>query len=66
MDTKITIKNLNNEDEDELPQYEYDSTDSKSTSKRYPLVQNFKDMKKEIEADIVKIFDEMKAHFTKK
>ncbi len=66
MDTEITIKNLNNEDEDELPQYEYDSTDSKSTSKRYPLVQNFKDMKKEIEADIIKIFDEMKTHFTKK
>ena len=66
MDTKITIKNLNNEDEDELPEYEYDSSDSKSTSKCYPLVQNFKDMKKEIEADIVKIFDEMKAHFTKK
>ena len=66
MDTEITIKNLNNEDEDELPQYEYDSSDSKSSSKRYPLVQNFKDMKKEIEADIVKIFDEMKAHFSKK
>ena len=66
MDTEITIKNLNNEDEDELPQYEYDSSDSKSSSKRYPLVQNFKDMKKEIEADIIKIFDEMKAHFSKK
>ena len=66
MDTEITIKNLNNEDEDELPQYEYDSSDSNSSSKRYPLVQNFKDMKKEIEADIVKIFDEMKAHFSKK
>ena len=65
MDTEITIKNLNNGDEDELPQYDYDSTDSKSTSKRFPLVQNFKNMKKEIEADIRKIFDEMKAHFSK-
>ncbi len=65
MDTVITIKNLNNEDEDELPTYEYDSTDSKSSSKRYPLVQNFKDVKKEIEADIIKIFDEMKSHLSK-
>ena len=65
LDTVITIKNLNNEDEDELPQYEYDSTDSKSTSKRFPLVQNFKNMKKEIETDILKIFDEMKSHFSK-
>jgi hypothetical protein len=65
LDTEITIKNLNNEDEDELPQYDYDSTDSKSTSKRFPLVQNFKNMKNEIEADIRKIFDEMKAHFSK-
>ena len=65
LDTVITIKNLNNEDEDELPQYEYDSTDSKSSSKRYPLVQNFKDAMKEIEQDILKIFEEMKAHLSK-
>ena len=65
METVVTIKNLNNEDEDELPQYEYDSSDSKSSSKRYPLVQNFKDMKKEIESDIKKIFDEMKSHYSK-
>ncbi len=65
LETVVTIKNLNNEDEDELPQYEYDSTDSKSTSKRFPLVQNFKNMKKEIETDILKIFDEMKSHFSK-
>ena len=65
LNTVITIKNLNNEDEDELPSYEYDSTDSKSSSKRYPLVQNFKDAKKEIEADILKIFDEMKATLSK-
>ena len=65
LDTVVTIKNLNNEDEDELPQYEYDSSDSKSSSKRFPLVQNFKDMKKEIEADIRKIFDEMKRQFSK-
>ena len=65
MNTVISIKNLNNEDEDELPTYEYDSTDSKSSSKRYPLVQNFKDVKKEIEADIIKIFDEMKSNLSK-
>ena len=65
LETTITIKNLNNEDEDELPSYEYDSTDSKSSSKRYPLVQNFKDAKKEIEADIIKIFDEMKSNLSK-
>ena len=65
MNTTITIKNLNNEDEDELPSYEYDSTDSKSSSKRYPLVQNFKEAKKEVEADILKIMDEMKANLSK-
>ena len=65
LETVVTIKNLNNEDEDELPQYDYDSSDSKSSSKRYPLVQNFKDMKKEIESDIRKIFDEMKRHYSK-
>jgi hypothetical protein len=65
LETEITISNLNNEDEDELPKYEYDSSDSKSSSKRFPLVQNFKNMKKDIEADIRKIFDEMKSHFSK-
>ena len=65
LETVVTIKNLNNEDEDELPQYEYDSSDSKSSSKRYPLVQNLKEMKKEIESDIIKIFDEMKSHYSK-
>ena len=65
LETEITISNLNNEDEDELPKYEYDSSDSKSTSKRFPLVQNFKNMKKYIEADIRKIFDEMKSQFSK-
>ena len=59
LETVVTINNLNNEDEDELPSYEYDSTDSKSSSKRYPLVQNFKDAKKEIESDILKIFEEI-------
>ena len=65
LETEITISNLNNEDEDEIPKYEYDSSDSKSTSKRFPLVQNFKSMKKDIEADIRKIFDEMKSQFSK-
>ena len=65
MTTVISIKNLNNEDPDELPTYEYDKSDSKSSSKRYPLIQNFKDSKKEIEADIIKILDEMKASLSK-
>ena len=63
--TIITIKNLNNEDEDELPSYEYDSTDSNTSSKRYPLVKNFKESKKEIESDILKILDEMKNSLSK-
>ena len=66
LNTKITIQNLNNEDEDELPSYEFDSSDSKSSSKQYPLVQNFKATKSEIEADIKKIFDEMKNYFSQK
>ena len=65
MDTVVTVKNLNNEDEDELPQYDYDSMDSKSSSKRYPLVQCFKENKSEIEKDILKILDEMKSQFSK-
>ena len=65
LNTVITIKNLNNEDEDELPEYEYDSYDSKSSAKSYPLVKNFKDAKKEIEEDILKIFEEMKAQLSK-
>ena len=65
LSTVITIKNLNNEDEDELPSYEYDSSDSNSSSKRYPLVKNFKDAKKEIEQDILKILEEMKAQLSK-
>ena len=56
---------MNNEDEDELPEYEYDSSDSKSSSKTYPLIQCFKENKKEIEADILKILDEMKNHYSK-
>ena len=64
--TTITIKEINNEDEDEHFQYEYDSTDSKSTSKRYPLINNFKSSKNEIEKDIRKIFNELKESFLKK
>ena len=56
---------MNNEDEDELAEYEFDSSDSKSSSKSYPLVQNFKSVKSEIESDIRKIFDEMKVQFSK-
>ena len=40
--TSITMKEINNEDEDENFQYEFDSTDSKSSSKKYPLINNFK------------------------
>jgi len=66
LQTTITIKNLNNEDEDELPNYDYDSSDSKSSSKCYPLIQNFKASKNEVEADLTKIFEEMKNHYSKK
>ena len=65
LSTVVTIKNLNNEDEDELAEFEFDSSDSKSSSKRYPLVQNFKSVKSDIESDIRKIFDEMKAQYSK-
>ena len=56
---------MNNEDEDELAEFEFDSSDSKSSSKRYPLVQNFKSVKSDVESDIRKIFDEMKAQYSK-
>ena len=55
LETTITMKEINNEDEDEHFQYEFDSTDSKSTSKRFPLINNFKSAKDEIEKDIRKI-----------
>ena len=58
--TSITMKEINNEDEDENFQYEFDSTDSKSSSKKYPLINNFKSAKNEIEKDIRKIFNELK------
>ena len=64
--TTIKIKEINNEDEEEHVQYEYDSTDSKSTSKRFPLVNNFKSAKNEVEKDIRKIFNELKESFLKK
>ena len=60
LETTITMKEINNEDEDEHFQYEFDSTDSKSTSKRFPLINNFKSAKDEIEKDIRKIFEELK------
>ena len=60
LDTTITIKEINNEDEEEHFQYDFDSTDSKSTSKKYPLINNFKSAKDEIEKDIRKIFTELK------
>ena len=66
LETVVTIKNLNNEDEDELPQYEYDSSDSKSSSRKYPLINNFKSAKDEIEKDIRKIFNELKESFLNK
>ena len=65
LSTVVIIKNLNNEDEDELAEFEFDSSDSKSSSKSYPLVQNFKSVKSDIESDIRKIFDEMKAQYSK-
>ena len=58
--TTITIKEINNADEDEHFQYEFDSSDSKSNSKKYPLINNFKNAKDEIEKDIRNIFEELK------
>ena len=66
LETTITMKEINNEDEDEHFQYEFDSTDSKSTSKRFPLINNFKSAKDEIEKDIRKIFEELKKSFLSK
>lgn len=65
LSTCVTIKNLNNEDEDERPEFEYESGDSSSSSKRFPLVQNFKASIKEIEIDLRKIFEEMKNSMSK-
>ena len=64
--TTITMKEINNEDEEEHFQYEFDSTDNKSTSKKYPLINNFKSAKDEVEKDIRKIFNELKESFLKK
>ena len=66
LSTTVTINEINNQDEDEHFQYEYNSTDSNSSSKKYPLIQNFKSIKDEIEKDIRKIFDELKASFLNK
>ena len=60
------MKEINNEDEEEHFQYEFDSTDSKSTSKKYPLINNFKSAKAEIEKDIRNIFNALKEYFLKK
>ena len=64
--TTITIKEINNADEDDHFMYEYDSDDSKSTSKKYPLINNFKSAKDEVEKDIRKIFEELKNSFLNK
>ena len=64
--TTITMKEINNEDEEEHFQYEFDSTDSKSSSKKYPLVNNFKSAKNEIEKDIRNIFNALKESFLNK
>ena len=64
--TVITIKEINNADEDDHFQYEFDSTDSNSTSKKYPLINNFKSAKNDIEKDIRKIFSELKESFLNK
>ena len=64
--TTITIKEINNADEDDHFMYEYDSDDSKSTSKKYPLINNFKSAKDDVEKDIRKIFEELKNSFLNK
>ena len=66
LDTTITIKEINNEDEEEHFQYDFDSTDSKSTSKKFPLINNFKSAKDEIEKDIRNMFKELKEDYLKK
>ena len=66
LETTITMKEINNEDEEEHFQYEFDSSDSKSTSKKYPLINNFKNAKNEIEEDIRNIFNALKESFLKK
>ena len=60
MTTVITIKEINNADEDDHFQFEYDSDDNKSYSEKYPLLNNFKSAKDEVEKDIRKIFEELK------
>ena len=60
MTTVITIKEINNADEDDHFQFEYDSDDNKSNSEKYPLLNNFKSAKDEVEKDIRKIFEELK------
>ena len=64
--TTITMKEINNEDEEEHFQYEFDSLDSKSSSRKYPLINNLKTAKDEIEKDIRKIFNELKESFLNK
>ena len=66
LETTITIKEINNEDEDEHFQYDYDSSDIKSTSKKFPLVNNFKSAKDEVEKDIRNIFNALKESFLNK
>ena len=66
LETTITIKEINNEDEDEHFQYDYDSSDSKSTSKKFPLVNNFKSARDEVEKDIRNIFNALKESFLNK
>ncbi len=66
LETTITMKEINNEDEEEHFQYEFDSTDSKSSSKKFPLINNFKNAKNEIEEDIRNIFNALKESFLKK
>ena len=65
LETTVTIKEINNEDEDEHFQYEYDSSHTKSTSKKFPLVNNFKSAKDEVEKDIRNIFNALKKSFLK-
>ena len=52
MTTVITIKEINNADEDDHFQYEYDSDKNKNQKKKSPLVNNFKSAKDEVEKDI--------------
>lgn len=57
----VTINEMNNQDEDEHFQFEYESLEKSNT-----LVKTCKTLEKQVEEDIRKIFEELKANKLKK